>query len=132
MGTYGALKYPKSILHEFYQVNGGTPTFVVDAVSPANKTEPRFRCTLTCPAVDNSSGGSFEEQVFTAEARKKKTSEHNAASLALDFLRERDMLLPDMQAAMGAPVAAAVAQGAGGVSPQDVKRAVESLFQKYC
>lgn len=119
-------KYPKSILHEFYQLNGGTPIFLVEPVTLANSTEPRFRCTLTCPAVTNRSG-SFEQQVFVAEARAKKGAEHEAASIALNFLLERNMLPPDAQVAVAPPLAAAVALGAGGMSMEVICQSLQAL-----
>jgi hypothetical protein len=90
MSTYNVHKYPKSSLHEFYQLFLGSPRFVVEAVGQGG-SEPRFRCKLTCPAV-NTPHASFEETVFVAEARAKKAAEHAASEKALEFIRSKGLL----------------------------------------
>lgn len=126
--AYRVQKYPKSVLHEFYQLNGGTPSFEVEPVALPNSTEPRFRCRLTCPAVNNQLGN-FQEQMFTAEARAKKGAEHEAASLALVFLRSINMLPPEPPAVMQPPVAAV--QAAGGMNMDDIQRSINALAIMY-
>ena len=75
-------RFPKSILHEFFQVHGGTPTFTVDCASPPSSG---FVCQLTIPPVRAPSGKLGEKQ-FQGRGRSKKAAEHAAAGQAVDFL----------------------------------------------
>eukprot|EP00884_Botryococcus_braunii_P004141 jgi/Botrbrau1/13728/Bobra.0356s0008.1 len=86
---YTVQKYPKSVLHEFYQVHSGTPIFNVDQVP--GTPEPKFRCVLTCPAITHK-GTPIAEQTFEAEARSKKAAEHDAAGRALNHFRSLNVL----------------------------------------
>ncbi|CAL8468266.1 g7806 [Coccomyxa elongata] len=83
-------RFPKSCLHEFYQVHGGTPAFSVED-GPPPPASPKFTCHLTIPAVHTPHGG-FEETRFTAWARSKKAAEHSAAEKALEFITGRGLL----------------------------------------
>jgi hypothetical protein len=78
-------RFPKSCLHEFYQVHGGAPVFSVERAPASGSAAPLFLCQLTIPAVHMPQGG-FEETVFTATDRSKKGAEHAAAAKALSFL----------------------------------------------
>lgn len=75
-------RFPKSILHEFYQVQGGSPCFSVVSGEPPS-TE--FTCHLIIPAV-RSAERACDEERFTATGRNKKSAEHAAAALALEHL----------------------------------------------
>ncbi|CAL5229801.1 g13195 [Coccomyxa viridis] len=87
-------RFPKSALHEFYQVHGGTTVFVIED-GPPPPASPKFTCHLTIPALSSPHGG-FEQQSFTAVARAKKAAEHAAAEMALEFITACGMLPPAM------------------------------------
>eukprot|EP00884_Botryococcus_braunii_P019204 jgi/Botrbrau1/5968/Bobra.0366s0135.4 len=86
-------KFPKAVLHEFYQVHEGNPVFSVEAHSTGGP--PRFRCTLLCPEVSVGSI-TFPQTSFTADARSKKEAEHAASEKALSALRQLGMCTPNM------------------------------------
>ncbi|KAK9915218.1 hypothetical protein WJX75_006347 [Coccomyxa subellipsoidea] len=110
-------RFPKSCLHEFYQVHGGTPVFAVED-GPPPPASPKFTCQLTIPAVHTPHGG-FEETRFTAWARSKKAAEHSAAEKALEFITGRGLL----QAPNNAAVVPAIAgtPGVGEMPLEEVR-----------
>jgi hypothetical protein len=98
-------KFPKAILHEFYQMHNFVPHFAVAATDPVGG-EPRFRCQLTCPTV-TARHRTFPQTVFTADARTKKAAEHAASNQALAALTASGVVsptaFPRAQAAAGPP-----------------------------
>lgn len=90
MAHLNVVKYPKSILHEFYQKVQGTPTYVTEAVG-TGVGEPRFRSIVTCPGF-RIKDVDFAERSFDGEARAKKQAEHMASEAALEHFRELGVL----------------------------------------
>ena len=113
--SYGP-RFPKSILHEFFQVHGGNPSFTVDCVSP---TSSEFVCQLTLPPVRTPSGGFGEEQL-SGRGRSKKAAEHAAARQAIDFLVALGLMRPPM--ALEPPSTTSASQD----------RSAEEVGQVYC
>lgn len=87
-------RFPKSVLHEFYQQNSsvGIPVFSIES-GPRPPALPSFTCTLTIPAVQTAISG-YDETTFTAWSRSKKSAEHAAAEKALAFLVSKGLLQP--------------------------------------
>jgi len=85
-------RFPKSVLHEFYQQHssGGIPVFSIES-GPRPPALPSFTCTLTIPAVQTAIS-SYDETTFTAWSRSKKSAEHAAAEKALAFLVSKGLL----------------------------------------
>jgi Double-stranded RNA binding motif len=77
-------RFPKAVLHEFYQMHEGSPVFNVENI--ISSSAPRFRCSLFCPEVSVGLA-TFPPTTFTADARSKKESEHAASEKALSALR---------------------------------------------
>ncbi|CAL5225844.1 g8627 [Coccomyxa viridis] len=89
-------RFPKSALHEFHQVHGGNPVFVIED-GPPPPASPKFTCHLTIPALSTPHGG-YEQQSFSAVARAKKAAEHAAAEMALEFITTSGVASPAMPA----------------------------------
>lgn len=84
------MKYPKSLLHEFYQLHDSVPIFEVESINE-RRPDAQFRCRLFCPGVQ-STEGAFPDTTFEGEGLSKKAAEHAASSNALKFIREAGLL----------------------------------------
>jgi hypothetical protein len=77
-------KFPKALVHEFYQTVNAVPIYHVEAIEPVNG-ELRFRAYLTCPAV-NGRDKAFPESVFEGEGRNKREAQHKVSLNAIEAL----------------------------------------------
>mmetsp|Transcript_12762 Transcript_12762/g.38457 ORF Transcript_12762/g.38457 Transcript_12762/m.38457 type:complete len:255 (-) Transcript_12762:240-1004(-) len=81
-------KTPKSMLHEYFQLQGGKPEFELARELPSTPQDgPSFICKLVIPRI-NIPGGALTQTEFSGHARTKKAAEHAAADAAMRYIKD--------------------------------------------